>query len=55
MDMAVKLAKEGGKFVLNGKEVSSDEAIKVLKNVDDIATIDITNQDGKETMKINLK
>ena len=55
IDMAVKIAKSGGMFFLDGKEVSSDEAIRVLKNTDHIATIDVNHLNGRDVMKINMK
>ena len=55
MDMAIHMAKNGGTFILNGKKVSSDEAIEALKHTDKISNVQIRGNFGKDVMKIYTK
>ncbi len=52
-DAIVKLAKEGAKFMLNGKEITSDRALELAKK-DALNTIDVVKKNGKRTV-VNLK
>ena len=55
LDTAIDMANKGGLFAINGKMVNSDQAIALLKNLDNIATADIVNQDGKKVMRLRTK
>ena len=54
IDVAVKVAKEGGTFILNGKEVSSDVAIDAIKN-QYILTIDYKKKNSKNSLEITTE
>ncbi len=55
IDMAIEIAKNGGNFMLNGKEVSSDKAIAALNSAKKIQSIDVNQFNGKDMMRINIK
>lgn len=49
LDAIIELAKQGAKFTLNGREISSDRAIEVAKN-DTLKTIDVVKNTGQRTV-----
>lgn len=52
-DAIIDLAKEGAKFMLNGKEISSDKALKLAKS-NKLNAIDVVKKSGETTI-VNLE
>ena len=50
LELAKKLAKDDAIFKLNGKKISAKEALKLLKDMDNIDSVHVTKEDNNTTV-----